>query len=243
MARRPRNGKIDESQENSNGDVENARQRRRIRQSAKLKPGEPSKIARDSIEHQEEFGLEVNEHQEELEVTEHQEELDPEVNEHQEESDLEVNEHQKFKIEKDSNVDVENTENSREKGVALNAPNLASNNPMRKTLVANQHTADIIFPRSYPRQEGEIHGKPLESLKFLSGTVTPIDAEIWESVKRRNRMVGRYLELGLLAETQSTRETGAFIERTANLKPPEHLLSDEEGKTRIERETVSQAQL
>ena len=120
---------------------------------------------------------------------------------------------------------------------------IANNNPLKKTLVINQHTADIIVPRSYPRQEGEIHGKSLESLRFLSGTVTPVDAEIWASVKRRNRMVCRYLEKGLLAETESKKETGALIQSTVSLSPPEHLLSVQEDKTRIERENVSQVEL
>lgn len=121
--------------------------------------------------------------------------------------------------------------------------NLKNNNPMKKVLVANHHTADIIIPRSFPRREGEIHGKPIESLRFLSGMAIPVDAEIWASVKQRNVTVCRYLEQGLLRETESKRETGASMERTTSPSPPEHLLSDMEGKARVERETVSQAQL
>jgi len=201
------------TQENTgNGDVDNARKRRRKRQSANLKLGEPNKIAQNPIEIQGEL-------------------------------DIKTTGQQESEIEKKSNGDVDNTGNPRGKGISLNAPNLAANNPMGETLVANQHTADIVLPRSYPRQKGEIHGKPLESMKFLSGTVTSVDFETWELMKQKNTMVPRYLELGFLVETKSTRDTGALIERTANPQPPEHLLSDKEGKTRIERETVSQAQL
>lgn len=124
---------------------------------------------------------------------------------------------------------------------SINKVNMGKNNPMQKIRIANQHTASIIFPQSIPRRRGEIHDHPLPHINLPAGSVTEIDVEIWEKLKDKTQMISHYIDAGLLTEVGPGKErVEASISRTSFPEPPEHLLSDDEDSTRIERETTGQ---
>ena len=114
-----------------------------------------------------------------------------------------------------------------------------NNNPMKKVLIANNFTGPVVIPRSVRGGKGAIHRISLGSLTFPSGTITQVDAEIWGKVKKENRMVRKYLEVGVLTEVKRQKSLVATISQTSNLVPPEHLQSPD-NKTRLERAVVGE---
>lgn len=122
------------------------------------------------------------------------------------------------------------------------------NNPMKKTLVVNHHTAAIIVPRSIPGQAGALHRIDIGSLVFPPGSTTRVDAEVWGKVKATNKMVQGYLAANLLSETRNGDTIVSTVSRTSYPVPPEHLKSPDElqsdiATVRLEHANVRQMQI
>jgi len=105
--------------------------------------------------------------------------------------------------------------------------------------VANNHTGDIVFPRS---GRGVLKSIPLT---LPAGRSIIVDADEWNQLKK-NKSVVNYIDAGLISEVMKEGEVAVMSNTTAELPIPEHLQREEEtGKTHQEvkatrrRQTVS----
>lgn len=105
--------------------------------------------------------------------------------------------------------------------------------------VANNHTGDIVFPRS---GRGILKTVPLT---LPAGRSVIVDADEWNQLKK-NKSVVNYIDAGLISEVMKEGEVAVMSNTTAELPIPEHLQREEEtGKTHQEvkatrrRQTVS----
>lgn len=121
----------------------------------------------------------------------------------------------------------------------------STNNPMKKVMVANNHTGSIIIPRSIKGPEEAIHRIALAPLVFPSSTVTVVDGEVWGKIKKTNQMIQKYLDAGLLTEVRRKGGIVATVAQTSNLIPPEHLKTPDElkGSVRLSREDVREIEV
>lgn len=103
-----------------------------------------------------------------------------------------------------------------------------------KVLIANHHTAPIVIPRSSGIAPNKI---TLTPLNLKPGEITPVDAEEW-AIRKKNRVIGYYLDKGLLAEISNLQiaQNIPTYPRTSSPEIPEHLSTDDDkmiGKTGI----------
>jgi len=87
--------------------------------------------------------------------------------------------------------------------------------------VANHTMAPIVFPRA---GDAGLRNPPLI---LPPGQSIEVDAEEWVN-HRRNKMVGLYMDAGLISETKKEGAVAVTAETTTTPNIPAHLLRDDE---------------
>ena len=97
-----------------------------------------------------------------------------------------------------------------------------SKSESKTVVVANHHTGGIVFPRM------SAEGLALPPIRLAPGTTTPIDGANWDAWKKM-KVVQHYLDKNIIAVVKREKaEVNITDNRTSDLKPPEHLQTDEE---------------
>lgn len=107
---------------------------------------------------------------------------------------------------------------------AVAAPAVIGTSSGTKVLVANHHTAPILFPRS------AAVGVNIDPIVLAPGSVTSIDSDEW-TARKRNKTVQYYLDHGIITETERMVAQVSVTEvTTANAPIPANLQTAEEQK-------------
>lgn len=92
-------------------------------------------------------------------------------------------------------------------------------------IVANHHTAAIVFPRQSPGSGG--HLQKTKPLVLPSGHTEVVAADEW-NVLRKNPVVQRYIDAHLISEVEREGDIPASAERTSSPPIPDHLKTEQE---------------
>ena len=88
-------------------------------------------------------------------------------------------------------------------------------------IIANQHTATILFPR-----RGGVNS--VAPIQIDPGKSREVPKELWQTLLK-GKAVQRYLDLGLIRVTDREKDNIPIMESTgSDLKIPPHLLRDDE---------------